>query len=124
MNDYTHHELIELGEDETPYRLITSDFVSTATFEGNEILKVNGEGLTALADQAIRDSAHQLRPGHLAQLRQIFSNKPGDTLGRVLKPVLRHVSARTTHENRVDHRRHRAANVDGRPHLRRARDGR
>ena len=74
MNDYIHHELISLGEDETPYRHLTADYVSTATFEGNEILKVDREGLTLVADQAIRDSAHQLRPGHLAQLRQIFDD--------------------------------------------------
>ena len=32
------------------------------------------EGLTLLADQAIRDSAHLLRPGHLAQLRRILDD--------------------------------------------------
>ncbi len=74
MNDYTHHELISLGEDETPYRQLTSDYVSTSSFEGNEILKVETEALVVLADQAIRDSAHLLRPGHLIQLRNIFDD--------------------------------------------------
>jgi fumarate hydratase, class I len=74
MNDYVHHELLPLGEDETPYRLLTSDYVSTGTFEGREILKVDTAGLTQLANQAIRDSAHLLRPGHLAQLRKIVED--------------------------------------------------
>ena len=74
MNGYTHHELLPLGEDPTPYRLLTTDFVSTSEFEGREILKVTSEGLTLLADQAIRDSAHLLRPGHLAQLRRILDD--------------------------------------------------
>ena len=74
MNDYVHHELLPLGEDETPYRLLTSDYVSTGTFEGREILKVDTAGLTLLANQAIRDSAHLLRPGHLAQLRKILED--------------------------------------------------
>ena len=74
MNGYTHHELLPLGEDPTPYRLLTTDCVSTSEFEGRPILKVASEGLTLLADQAIRDSAHLLRPGHLAQLRRILDD--------------------------------------------------
>ena len=74
MNGYTHHELLPLGEDPTPYRLLTTDYISTGEFEGRPILKVASEGLTLLADQAIRDSAHLLRPGHLAQLRHILDD--------------------------------------------------
>ena len=74
MNDYVHRELLPLGEDSTPYRLLTSDHVSTGTFEGRDILKVATEGLTLLADQAIRDSSHLLRPEHLAQLRKILDD--------------------------------------------------
>ena len=71
-NDY--HELIPLGEDTTPFQLVTTDHVSTTTFEGQEILKVDPEGLTLLADRAIRDSAHLLRPGHLEQVRSILDD--------------------------------------------------
>ncbi len=74
MNGYTHHELLPLGQDPTPYRLLTTDYISTGEFEGRPILKVASEGLTLLADQAIRDSAHLLRPGHLAQLRRILDD--------------------------------------------------
>ena len=74
MNGYTHHELLPLGDDTTPYRLLTTDYVSTGEFEGRPILKVASEGLILLADQAIRDSAHLLRPSHLAQLRHILDD--------------------------------------------------
>ncbi len=74
MNDFVYHELLPVGEDDTPYRHLTTDFVSTSTFEGREILKVDTAGLTLLADQSIRDSAHLLRPGHLAQLRKILDD--------------------------------------------------
>ena len=74
MNDFVYHELLPVGEDDTPYRHLTADFVSTGTFEGREILKVDSAGLTMLADQSIRDSAHLLRPGHLAQLRKILDD--------------------------------------------------
>ena len=74
MNDYVHRELLPLGEDSTPYRLLTSDHVSSGTFEGRDILKLDTEGLILLADQAIRDSSHLLRPEHLAQLRKILDD--------------------------------------------------
>ena len=74
MDTYRHREMIALGEDETPYRLLTTDGVSTGEFEGAEILKVESEGLTMLADRAIRDSAHLLRPAHLQQLTKILED--------------------------------------------------
>ena len=74
MNDFVYHELLPVGEDDTPYRHLTGDYVSTGTFEGREILKVDTAGLSLLADQAIRDSAHLLRPDHLAQLRKILDD--------------------------------------------------
>ena len=74
MNDFVHHELLPVGEDDTPYRHLTGDYISTGSFEGREILKVDSAGLSLLADQAIRDSAHLLRPDHLAQLRKILDD--------------------------------------------------
>ena len=74
MDTYRHREMIALGEDETPYQLLTTDGVSTGKFEGAEILKVESEGLTLLADRAIRDSAHLLRPAHLQQLTKILED--------------------------------------------------
>lgn len=74
MEEYTHRELMPLGQDQTPYRLLTSDFVSTVEFEGQTIVKVAPEGLTMLADQAMRDASHLLRPGHLEQVRAIFDD--------------------------------------------------
>ena len=74
MNDHTYRELLPLGEDDTSYRLLTTDYVSTGDFEGREILKVDTQGLVAVADQAIRDSAHLLRPGHLEQLGAILDD--------------------------------------------------
>ena len=74
MNDFVYHELLPVGEDNTPYRHLTGDYVSTGTFEGREILKVDTAGLSLLADQAIRDSAHLLRPEHLAQLCKILDD--------------------------------------------------
>jgi fumarate hydratase class I len=69
-----YQEMFPLGDDTTPYRKLTSQFVRTIQANGREILEVAPEGLTMLADQAIRDCQHLLRPGHLAQLRKIIDD--------------------------------------------------
>ncbi len=62
-----------LSESEQPsYRLLTQDFVSEWSAGKDTFLKVSAEGLTLLAREAMRDIAHLLRPGHLAQLRSIL----------------------------------------------------
>ena len=74
MNDYVHHDMFPLGEDQTPYRRLTTDFVSQKRFEGQDILAIDRQALVMLADQAMRDCQHLLRPGHLAQLRRIIDD--------------------------------------------------
>jgi fumarate hydratase class I len=67
-------DILPLGEDTTPYRALTKDFVSTSSFEGKPILKVDPAGLELLAFEAMKDIAHYFRPGHLAQLRKILDD--------------------------------------------------
>ena len=74
MPEFTYRDLIELGEDTTPYRKLTSDHVASTTFNGNTMLQVAPEALTTLASQAFNDISHLLRPGHLKQLRAILDD--------------------------------------------------
>src|ERR1700733_12469516 len=74
MSELEFHELFPLGEADTPYKKLTDDYVSTATFEGERIVKVAPEALTMLAQQAVIDCAHLLRPGHLASLSAILDD--------------------------------------------------
>jgi fumarate hydratase class I len=74
MVDFAYHEMLPLSGDDTPYRHLTSDHVSIGRFEGEPVVKVQPEGLTLLAREAMRDLAHYLRPGHLAQLRKILDD--------------------------------------------------
>src|SRR5688572_28174941 len=67
-------DILPLGEDTTPYRLLTKDFVKTSDFEGRPLLKVDPAGLELLAYEAMKDIAHYFRPGHLAQLRKILDD--------------------------------------------------
>ena len=74
MADFHYQPLFELGPDDTPYRKLTSDGVSTFEIGGHEMLKVEPEALRRLARMAFDDMSHLLRPGHLAQLRRILDD--------------------------------------------------
>jgi fumarate hydratase class I len=74
MTEFQFQELLPLGKDETPYRKLTSDHVSTFEAAGRTFLRVEPEALTLLAREAMRDISHLLRPGHLAQLAAILKD--------------------------------------------------
>jgi len=74
MVEFHYQEIFEHGPDTTAYRQLTSDYVSTTTFEGQEILKIAPAALTLLAREAMDDVAHLLRPGHLQQLAHILED--------------------------------------------------
>jgi len=72
--DAAFHEMFPLGEDDTPYRKLSSDHVGTATFSGERVVTVGLPALTELTRQAFVDCQHLLRPGHLKQLRAILDD--------------------------------------------------
>ena len=67
-------DLFPLGDDTTPYRKLTSDFVSVDSFKGQDVLTVEPEGMRLLAEAAFSDINHLLRPGHLKQLAHILED--------------------------------------------------
>ncbi|MEU8877616.1 fumarate hydratase [Streptomyces javensis] len=71
---FAYSDLLPLGEDTTPYRLVTSEGVSTFEADGRTFLKVEPEALRKLAAEAMHDISHYLRPAHLAQLRRILDD--------------------------------------------------
>ncbi len=72
--EFRYSDLLPLGEDETPYRLITTEGVSTFEADGRTFLQVEPEALRRLTAEAMHDIAHYLRPAHLAQLRRIIDD--------------------------------------------------
>ena len=74
MVDPAFLDMLPLGPDTTSYRKLSSDFVSTTQFQGEEIITVDPEGLRLLSEEAFRDINHLLRPGHLAQLAKILDD--------------------------------------------------
>ncbi|MFZ2238998.1 MAG: fumarate hydratase [Gordonia amarae] len=72
--EFRYSDLLPIGADDTPYRLITTDGVSTFEVDGRTFLKVAPEALQKLTEAAIHDISHYLRPAHLAQLRKIIDD--------------------------------------------------
>ena len=77
--EFNYSDLLPLGKDETPYRLITTEGVSTfevsqADGTSRTFLKVEPEAIRRLTYEAIHDIQHFLRPAHLAQLRKIIDD--------------------------------------------------
>jgi len=74
MPEFAYTDPLPTGADETPYRLLTTEGVSTVEAAGRTFLTVAPEALSLLAKTAMRDIAHLLRPAHLAQLRRILDD--------------------------------------------------
>lgn len=72
--DLPASDLLPLGPDRTPYRLLTTEGVRVEEVGGRPFLHVEPEALRLLTDEAMHDIAHFLRPAHLAQLRRIIDD--------------------------------------------------
>ncbi|MFZ9089779.1 MAG: fumarate hydratase [Planctomycetaceae bacterium] len=72
--NFSYEPLFQIGDDQTPYRKLTSEFVTTETFQGHEVLCVDQQALTLLASQAFHDINFHLRPGHLQQVAAILDD--------------------------------------------------
>lgn len=72
--EFLYSDLLPIGADETPYRLVTTEGVSTIEVDGQTFLKVAPEALQRLTAEAMHDISHYLRPAHLRQLRKIIDD--------------------------------------------------
>ncbi len=74
MPEFNYTEVLDPGSDDTEYRSLTKEHVTTSHIDSEEIIKVAPEGLTLLAENAFRDASHLLRASHLQQLRNILDD--------------------------------------------------
>ncbi|WP_377640722.1 fumarate hydratase [Oryzobacter terrae] len=75
MAEFAYEDLLPVGADETPYRLLTTEGVSVVDGPGGRrFLEVQPEALRLLTDTAMHDIAHYLRPAHLQQLANILDD--------------------------------------------------
>ncbi len=71
---FFYQDIYAHGADDTEYRLISTEGVSTTTFEGREILKVAPEAVAFVAQAAMRECSFLLRPKHLQQVAAILDD--------------------------------------------------
>jgi fumarate hydratase class I len=76
MTAFQYQEMFPLEKDTTEYRLLSKDFVSTALFDGHDVLKIDPQAFVLLAEEAFRDVSHLLRPAHLEKVAAILKD-PG-----------------------------------------------
>jgi len=74
MADFRYQDILPLGPDETNYRLVSTEGVSTVDTPLGEFLRVEPEALRLLTAEAMFDINHFLRTSHLAQLRAILDD--------------------------------------------------
>ena len=74
MPNFDFTELLPLGADDTEYRKLTDEGVSTFEVNGETFLKVEPEALRMLTETAMHDIAHYLRSAHLQYLTNILED--------------------------------------------------
>ncbi|MCW2502627.1 MAG: hydro-lyase, Fe-S type, tartrate/fumarate subfamily, beta subunit [Actinomycetia bacterium] len=74
MPEFAYSDLLPIGPDDTEYRLLTTEGVSTFSAGGRDFLQVEPAALTQLTREAMKDIAHLLRPAHLRQLSGILTD--------------------------------------------------
>jgi fumarate hydratase class I len=72
--EFVYQDPFPLEKDDTRYRLLTKEYVSVTKFDGKEILKIEPEALTFLANEAIRDVSFLLRSAHLQKVAAILKD--------------------------------------------------
>ena len=71
---FVYQDPLPLGAEESEYRLLTKEGVTTTNFEGKEILKVAPETLAYVAREAFHDTNFFLRTKHLEQVAAILQD--------------------------------------------------
>ena len=70
--EFKYAPMFQIGKDDTEYRFLTKEGVTTSEFEGKQIVKVSKEALTFLAQQAFHDTEFMLRRAHNEQVAAIL----------------------------------------------------
>lgn len=74
MAEFKYQDLFQFGKDETEYRLLTKDYVSTHDVDGRKILKIEPEAIELLSETAMSDVSFFLRTAHLEKVVKILDD--------------------------------------------------
>ncbi|HPD95806.1 MAG TPA: fumarate hydratase [Tenuifilaceae bacterium] len=72
--DFFYQPRFPVEKDNSEYILLTKEFVSVENFDGNEIVKVNPEGLALLAKVALQNISFMYRTEHIKQIAAILED--------------------------------------------------
>ncbi len=86
--EFFYQDPFPLGADETEYELIREGGAEIVDFGGKEVLKVDPESLTFLAQEAIRAINFTLRSSHLAQVAAILDDPDASENDRMVALML------------------------------------
>ena len=88
MPEFAYQDPFPTGRDTTQYRKLTDQHVTLATFEGQEVLKVAPEALTAVAREAFRDVSFLYRAAHLEKVAAILDDPEASANDRTVALTL------------------------------------
>ncbi len=77
-----------LGKDLSEYRLLTDEFVETADFNGESMLKIDPQALSYLAETAMKEIAFKLRSEHLEKVAAILDDSEATENDRTIALTL------------------------------------
>ncbi len=88
MSEFHYQAAFPLGPDTTEYEHLSTDFVSTVTFEGQELLKIDPKALSFLSNEAIKAVSFKLRTSHLEQVASILDDEEATENDRMVSLML------------------------------------
>jgi len=71
---FHYQDIFPLSADDTEYRLLSTEGISTSEFDGHKILKIDAGALSYLAQNAFHDCSFMLRTKHLEQVAVILDD--------------------------------------------------
>ncbi|MFT6746324.1 MAG: fumarate hydratase class I [Glaciecola sp.] len=74
MSTFNYQKAFPLQGDNTEYKKISSEHVSTVEIDGREILKINPKAIELVAEQAMADVSFYLRAAHLEKVAKILDD--------------------------------------------------
>lgn len=88
MVEFQYEPMFKLDKDETKYRKLTDQFVTSKTLEGHDVLEVKDAALQLLSKEALEEVSHYLRTSHLGQVAAILKDPEASDNDRYVAETL------------------------------------
>jgi fumarate hydratase class I len=88
MADFVYGEAFQCSKDDTPYKFLGKEGVTTLTVGEDTVIKVSSEALTRLSKAAMSDVSFYLRKAHLAKVAAILDDPEASDNDRYVAATL------------------------------------